>query len=50
MTPTARVITVVGESLVDMIVREGWGGPALHPGGSPANVAIALSRLGQHTA
>jgi fructokinase len=50
MTPIARVITVVGESLVGVIVREGSGGPALHPGGSPANVAIALSRLGQHTA
>jgi fructokinase len=50
MTPAAGVITVVGESLVDVIVREGPGEPALHPGGSPANVAVALSRLGQRTA
>lgn len=46
----AAVITVVGESLVDVIVRGGSGGPAVHPGGSPANVAVALSRLGQRTA
>lgn len=44
------MITVVGESLVDVIVREGSAGPVLHPGGSPANVAVALSRLGQPTA
>lgn len=43
------VITVVGESLVDVIVRGGSGRPAVHPGGSPANVAVALSRLGQRT-
>ncbi len=50
MKPPADVITVVGESLVDVIVREGSGEPALHPGGSPANVAVALSRLGQRAA
>ena len=39
------VITVVGEALVDLI--EGPpGGPEAHPGGSPANVAVALARLG----
>jgi fructokinase len=50
MTPPADVITVVGEALVDVIVREGSDEPALHPGGSPANVAVALSRLGQRAA
>jgi fructokinase len=50
MTPPADVITVVGESLVDVIVRAGSREPAVHPGGSPANVAVALSRLGQRTA
>jgi fructokinase len=40
------VITVVGEALVDLI--EGPpGGPVAHPGGSPANVAVALARLGE---
>lgn len=40
------MITVVGEALVDLI--EGPpGGPAAHPGGSPANVAVALARLGE---
>jgi fructokinase len=43
------VITVVGESLVDVVDRGGRGGPAVHPGGSPANVAVALARLGQRT-
>lgn len=50
MKRPAGVITVVGESLVDVIVREGSDEPALHPGGSPANVAVALSRLGQRAA
>jgi fructokinase len=44
------VITVVGESLVDVVARQGRGGLTVHPGGSPANVAVALSRLGQRTA
>ncbi|WP_327010006.1 carbohydrate kinase [Dactylosporangium sp. NBC_01737] len=40
------MITVVGEALVDLI--EGPpGGPVAHPGGSPANVAVALARLGE---
>lgn len=43
------MITIVGESLVDVIAREGSAEPTLHPGGSPANVAVALSRLGQPT-
>jgi fructokinase len=44
------MITVVGESLVDVVARSGHGEPTAHPGGSPANVAVALSRLGQRTA
>ena len=42
-------ITVVGESLVDVVAGSGGGTLAVHPGGSPANVAVALSRLGQRT-
>jgi fructokinase len=39
------VITVVGEILVDLI-EHGPGRAVAHPGGSPANVAVALARLG----
>ncbi|MFR9777869.1 carbohydrate kinase family protein [Micromonospora sp. MS34] len=42
------MITVVGESLVDLI-EDPSGEPVAHPGGSPANVAVALARLGQPT-
>ena len=45
MTTTGR-ITVVGESLVDLVWRTGAGTVTPHPGGSPANVAIGLQRLG----
>lgn len=44
------MITVIGESLVDVVARQGRGELTVHPGGSPANVAVALSRLGQRTA
>jgi fructokinase len=44
------LITVVGESLVDVVARTGNGELTVHPGGSAANVAVALSRLGQRTA
>jgi len=44
------LITVVGESLVDVVARTGRSELTVHPGGSPANVAVALSRLGQRTA
>jgi fructokinase len=44
------MITVVGESLVDVVLRPGSAEPTVHPGGSPANVAVALSRLGQPVA
>jgi len=43
------MITVIGESLVDVVARQGHGELTVHPGGSPANVAVALSRLGQRT-
>jgi len=38
---------VVGEALVDA-VRRPDGSSAEHPGGSPANVALGLARLGRH--
>jgi len=44
------MITVIGESLVDVVARPGHHELTAHPGGSPANVAVALSRLGQRTA
>src|SRR5215469_5283442 len=44
------MITVVGESLVDVVARKGNGELTVHPGGSAANVAVALSRLGQRAA
>ncbi len=37
---------VVGEALVD-IVRQAGTPPVEHPGGSPANVALGLARLGR---
>jgi fructokinase len=43
------MITVVGESLVDVVIRSDRDEVNVHPGGSPANVAVALSRLGQRT-
>lgn len=39
-------VLVVGEALVD-IVHRGDGSHAEHPGGSPANVALGLARLGR---
>lgn len=44
--PTAARALVVGEALVDVVLRPGEE-PADHPGGSPANVAIGLGRLGR---
>ncbi len=38
-------VTVVGEALVDVVVARD-GSITEHPGGSPANVALALGRLG----
>ena len=37
---------VIGEALVDVVVRQD-GSTDAHPGGSPANVAIGLGRLGR---
>ena len=41
-------ITVVGEALIDIVVPNG-GEPVEHVGGSPANVAVGLARLGHAT-
>src|SRR5919107_407065 len=37
---------VVGEALVDLVGQRGGRTLAVHPGGSPANVALGLARLG----
>lgn len=42
--PSARTL-VIGEALID-VVRRADGSVDEHPGGSPANVALGLSRLG----
>jgi fructokinase len=47
-TSSAPVVVVVGEILVD-IVTQPDGHTAEHVGGSPANVAIGLARLGHDT-
>lgn len=39
-------VLMIGEALVDVVVR-GDGTRDLHPGGSPANVALGLARLGR---
>jgi fructokinase len=47
----AGSVLVVGEALVDVIVGDGVDGVAgEHPGGSPANVAFGLARLGSQVA
>lgn len=40
------MILVVGEALVDLVLRPGAAQAEVHPGGSPANVALGLARLG----
>lgn len=40
------MITVVGEALLDLVAEPGGRSFAAHPGGSPANVAVGLARLG----
>jgi hypothetical protein len=41
-----QVVTVIGESLVDIIRGPGRAAPArVHPGGSPLNVAVGVARL-----
>lgn len=55
LTPEFRpapdaVITVIGESLVDIIIDPRGDAPAkAHPGGSPMNVAVGCARLGLTT-
>jgi fructokinase len=44
---TASRVLVVGEALVDVVRRDGED--AVHPGGSPLNVAVGLQRLGVPT-
>lgn len=44
--PARRDVVVVGESLVD-VVRQPDGSDVEHAGGSAANVAVALARLGR---
>ncbi|HJW01548.1 MAG TPA: carbohydrate kinase [Arthrobacter sp.] len=44
------MITVIGESLADIISDRRTAGPArTHPGGSPLNVAVGCARLGLQT-
>jgi fructokinase len=40
------VFVVVGEALIDLVGQRGGRTLAAHPGGSPANVALGLARLG----
>lgn len=46
MTGGDGVVAVAGEALVDMVPAPGGEYFEIAPGGSPANVAVALSRLG----
>jgi fructokinase len=50
----AAKVLVIGEALVDLTVEQGPNDTPLrllaHPGGSPANVAVGLARLGVPTA
>ena len=48
MTPSTAPVVVIGELLVD-IVHTPDGQTAEHVGGSPANVALGLARLGHDT-
>ena len=41
-----RMFAVVGEALVDLVGQRGGRTFVAHPGGSPANVALGLARLG----
>ncbi|WP_182113303.1 MULTISPECIES: carbohydrate kinase [unclassified Actinotalea] len=44
--PAERRALVIGEALID-VVRTPDGSVSAHPGGSPANVALGLARLGR---
>jgi fructokinase len=48
MIPWTVDVLVIGEALVDVVVADGR--TVEHPGGSPANVALGLGRLGIPTA
>src|SRR3982751_5149246 len=41
-----RMFVVIGEALVDLVGQRGSRMLVAHPGGSPANVALGLGRLG----
>lgn len=45
----ARVVAVAGEAVIDLVAAEPGGAYLALPGGSPANVAVGLSRLGVPT-
>jgi fructokinase len=44
------MFVVVGEALVDLVGQRGSRTLVAHPGGSPANVALGLARLGNQVA
>lgn len=44
------MISVIGESVVDMVAGDDGRSYTAHPGGSPLNVAVGLARLGDPTA
>lgn len=44
-----RTFTVIGEALIDVVVRPDGSTDGEYPGGSPANVAVGLARLGHDT-
>ncbi|WP_104182083.1 carbohydrate kinase [Arthrobacter sp. B0490] len=48
LSPASVDVLVVGEALVDIVISP--QGTVKHPGGSPANVAYGLGRLGVNTA
>lgn len=49
MSHTDLLVTVVGEWLVDIIQDPRTSESQAHPGGSPLNVAVGVSRLGLRT-
>lgn len=49
MSHTDVLVTVVGESLIDIIQDPRTSESQAHPGGSPLNVAVGVSRLGLRT-
>jgi fructokinase len=44
------MFVVIGEALVDLVGQRGGRTMVAHPGGSPANVALGLARLGDQVA